>query len=99
MAGYRSLAAPWIGGAAGDPVAPNDAGVRSFLAPWIGGASGDPPVVAGGGYRSFLAFWMGGAANGNQRPPLIYPQYAYWNVESQSIEDDDEDALMVMGIL
>jgi hypothetical protein len=54
-AGYRSLAAPWLGGAAA-PSRP--AAYRSLLAPWLGGAFGyagttppEPPLVIGGGWK------------------------------------------------
>ena len=60
MAGFRSLLAPWVGGA-GLPdagVEPPQPGVRSLLAPWIGGARVEPPQP---GVRSLLAPWIGGA--------------------------------------
>lgn len=39
-AGYRSLLAPWIGGASAPGSAPAAAGYRSLLAFWMGGVSG-----------------------------------------------------------
>jgi hypothetical protein len=62
QAGYRSLLAPWLGGAASGPAAPTVAGYRSLLAPWLGGAwsgIGSPvlataPASGGGGGEAFL---------------------------------------------
>lgn len=61
QAGFRSLLAPWIGGAVAYPVTIN-AGFRSLLAPWVGGASADPAPVVTAGFRGLFAFWMGGGA-------------------------------------
>jgi hypothetical protein len=66
---YRSLAAPWIGGASNGPAPASNGGYRSFLAFWAGGASGLAPAAEGSGYRSLLAFWIGGAADGEARNP------------------------------
>lgn len=50
--GYRSLLAPWMGGASSPPIP--HGGYRSLLAFWGGGAFGSPPVTlpsgGGGGY-------------------------------------------------
>lgn len=62
-AGYRGLAAPWVGGAgATPPGGPALTGFRSLLAPWLGGASAAPAVApVEAGYRSLFALWAGGA--------------------------------------
>lgn len=72
--GYKSLLAPWIGGASANPAAAVG-GVRSLLAPWIGGAAASATAQTGG-RRSLLAFWMGGATSGIVVSPTstdVYP--------------------------
>jgi hypothetical protein len=68
-AGYRSLLAPWAGGAsATEPV--TQAGLRGLLAPWLGGAgSGVPVGPSAAGCRGLLGFWVGGAGAGPAVPP------------------------------
>lgn len=92
--GYRSLAAPWIGGAASEPAVTNG-GVRSLFAFWIGGAASSPAVV-NAGYRGLLAFWAGGAANRQTAP--VTPQGGYWRIESP-IFDEEVEALILCGAL
>ena len=67
-AGYRSLAAPWVGGAA-SPVPQK--GYTSLLGFWIGGISSPPGSAPEAGYTSMLAFWAGGASGlqGTIEPP------------------------------
>lgn len=66
--GYRSLLAPWIGGASSPSGVVTQAGFRGLLAFWIGGASADstpaPPVddtVYGGlhkHHRALAAYYL-----------------------------------------
>jgi hypothetical protein len=60
-AGYRSLAAHWIGGAS-DEKPP--AGYRSLLGFWLGGIGSPPGIAPTAGYQSMLAYWAGGAHDG-----------------------------------
>lgn len=110
--GYKSLLAPWIGGASSNPSAavPNG-GVRSLLAAWIGGASAPPgSPAANGGVRSLLAFWAGGATSGAVQPQaVVSPFYSGgWEhhpwlrkrksyVEEQEIPEEVSEAIVAIA--
>ena len=75
-AGFRSLFAPWLGGASSQ--APTTtAGLRGLFAPWLGGAS-SPTVASSSGFRGLLAFWAGGASAGEAAPETPVDEGGGW---------------------